>query len=257
MRQRWQPEGDAVEYEPLEALLVDVGGTLVDDSTWLAPEPYQAVLIARLRDAYGSDLPWFEELTAYRFPEAEGPEWQQRTADDVTTFLANLGLDLGREDVARIARACAAPLREVVQLADGALDAISAIHDLGVRMVVCSNTLWRNDDDVRRDLEELGFGDWFEAYVTSHDTGFGKPHPAIFERALAAVGTASSRAAIIGDRPERDIAGARAVGMRAIWMPPPDFADPPDPAPDATVAHWRDVPPIVDSWRHGAAGAAG
>ena len=115
-------------------------------------------------------------------------------------------------------------------------------------MVLCTNTLWRNDADVRRDWEELGFGHLFAGYVSSHDAGYGKPHPAMFERCLDIVGADARRAAIIGDRPERDIAGARATGMRAIWMRPPDFDGPPEPAPDAEVSHWRDIPPIVESW---------
>ncbi len=166
----------------------------------------------------------------------------------VTTTLAEHGVEASAEEVERICRACAAPLSQVVELADGAREAMRAIRARGVRMVICSNTLWRNDADSRRDGEELGFGDCFDAYVTSHDTGFGKPHPAIFERALAAVGATASQAAIIGDRPERDIAGARAVGMRAIWMRPPEFIGPPEPEPDAEVSRWAEAPPIIEAW---------
>jgi len=99
-----------------------------------------------------------------------------------------------------------------------------------------------------------GFGECFDAYVTSHDTGFGKPHPAIFERALAAVDARPSEAAIIGDRPELDLAGARDVGMRSIWMRPPDFVGEPEPAPDVVVSRWSEVPPIVELWLAGSAG---
>ncbi|MGH2381822.1 MAG: HAD family hydrolase, partial [Candidatus Limnocylindria bacterium] len=122
------------------------------------------------------------------------------------------------------------------------------------RMVICSNTLWRNDADSRRDWEELGFGDYFDAYVTSHDTGFGKPHPAMFERALAAVDAQPAEAAIIGDRPERDLAGARTVAMRSIWMRPPDFVGEPEPTPDVVVSGWAQVAPIVELWLAGPGG---
>ena len=133
-------------------------------------------------------------------------------------------------------------------MADGAREAVRAIRELGVRMVICSNTLWRSDADSRRDWDELGFGDYFDGYVTSHDTGFGKPHPVIFQRALALVEARASEAAIIGDRPDLDIAGARAVGLRSIWMRPSAFAGEPDPSPDAAVNTWAEVPPIVARW---------
>ncbi len=235
-------------HEPLRALLVDVGGTLVDDATWLDRERYQSLTTARLRGAFGSELPWFAPVVALSWAESDAPSWEQRTAEVVTAFLAEQGMEASAEDVERICRACAAPLSQVVELSDGAREAIRAIRGFGVRMVICSNTLWRNDADARRDWEELGFGDYFDAYVTSHDTGFGKPHPAMFKRALAAVEAEPSAAAIIGDRPELDIAGARSVGMRSIWMRPPDFIGRPEPEPDAEVSRWVEVPPIIEAW---------
>jgi HAD superfamily hydrolase (TIGR01509 family) len=241
-------------YEPLKALLVDVGGTLVDDATWIERSQYEALMVSRLNEAFGTDHPWFAPLAGHRFVESDAPTWEQRTVEVVTAMLAEQGYRAAAEQVERICRACAAPLSQVVQLADGALEAVRAIRSLGVRMVICSNTLWRNDADSRRDWHELGFGECFDAYVTSHDTGFGKPHPAMFERALAAVDARPSQAAIIGDRPELDLARARGVGMRSIWMRPPDFIGEPDPAPDAIVSGWSEVRPIVELWLLGSGG---
>ncbi len=235
----------------LEALLIDVGGTLVDDTTWIERADYERRMVERLREAFGTDEPWFTTLASHPFVDSDAPEWEQRTAELVVAHLAEQGIEVGAEEVERICRAFAMPLRDVVDLADGAREAVEAIHAMGIPMVLCTNTLWRNDDDVRRDWEALGFGDLFDGYVSSHDTGFGKPHPAMLERCLEMVDTDASRAAIIGDRPERDIAGARAVGMRAIWMRPADFVGPADPAPDAEVRRWAEVPSIIEAWRNG------
>jgi len=237
--------------EPLKALLVDVGGTLVDDATWLKQDRYEAHMISRLREAFGTDHPWFVPLATHRFVESDAPSWERRTVEVVTAMLAEHGYQASAEEVERICRAGAAPLSQVVELSNGALEAVRAIRRLGVPMVICSNTLWRNDADSRRDWEELGFGEYFDAYVTSHDTGYAKPHPAMFERALAAVEARPSQAAIIGDRPELDLAGARSVGMRSIWMRPPDFVGDPDPAPDAVVSGWSEVAPIIEVWMTG------
>jgi FMN phosphatase YigB (HAD superfamily) len=235
-------------HDGLEALLVDVGGTLVDDATWLDRAEYERLMVTRLRDTFGSDLAWFAPLASHPFAESDAAPWEQRTAETVMSFLTGQGVEVSAAEVERICRACALPLSQVVEVAAGARGAVRAIRDLGVRMVVCTNTLWRNDADVRRDWEELGFGDCFDGYISSHDAGHGKPHAAIFERSLAVVGTDASRAAIIGDRPERDVAGARAVGMRAIWMRPSDVSVPADPAPDAEVSRWAEVPPIIEGW---------
>lgn len=241
-------------HDALRVLLVDVGGTLVDDATWLARDRYEALMVDRLREAFGTNHPWFGPLASHRFVESDGLTWEQRTVEAVMAVLAEHRVDASADEVERICRACAVPLSQVVKLAAGAYEAMRAIRALGVPMVICSNTLWRNDADARRDWEELGFGDYFEAYVTSHDTGFGKPHPAIFERALAAVDARPSQAAIIGDRPDLDLAGARSVGMRSIWMRTPDFDGEPDPAPDAEVAGWAEVPPIIERWLVGSDG---
>ena len=241
-------------HETLRALLVDVGGTLVDDATWLQQDRYEAHMVSRLREAFGADHPWFAPLASHRFVESDATTWEQRTVELMTAMLAQHGYQASAEEVERICRACAAPLSQVVELADGALEAIRAIRSLGVRMVICSNTLWRNDADSRRDWEEFGFGDNFDAHVTSHDTGFAKPHPAMFERALAAVDAQPGEAAIIGDRPERDLAGARSVGMRSIWMRPPDLVGEPIPEPDAVVRGWSEVRAIIELWRTGLEG---
>jgi HAD superfamily hydrolase (TIGR01509 family) len=230
-------------HEPLKALLVDVGGTLVDDATWVERRQYEALMISRLKEAFGTDHLWFAPLASHRFEESDAPTWEQRTVEVVTAALADHGFEASADEVERICRACAAPLSQVVELSDGAREAVRAIRDLGVRMVICSNPLWRNDADSRRDWEELGFGDCFDAYVTSHDTGFGKPHRAMFERALEAADARPSEAAMIGDMPEFDLAGARSVGMRSIWMRPPEFAREPDPPPDVEVRAWAEVTP--------------
>ena len=235
-------------HNRLETLLIDVGGTLVDDRTWIERVEYERRMRERLLEAFGTEEPWFATLVSHPFIDADAPDWEQKTAELVVARLAEEGVEATAEQVERICRAFALPLRDVVDLADGVREAIEEIHAMGIPMVLCTNTLWRNDADVRRDWAELGFGDLFAGYVSSHDAGYGKPHPAMFERCLELVGADASRAAIIGDRPERDLAGARRVGMRSIWMRPFDFDGPPDPPPDAEVTHWREVPPIVRSW---------
>ena len=225
-----------------------MGGTLVNDQSWAEPPLYETLMLARLNEAFGMEHPWFQRLVTHPFGESDAPTWEQHTVKAVAAFLAGEGFDVTEGEVAKICRACAIPLPEVVELAPGAAETIRELRRRGVRMVVCSNTLWRNDDDVRRDWEQFGLGDCFAAYVTSHDAGVGKPHPEIFRRALAAVGATSSDAAVIGDRPERDLAGARALGMRSIWMRPPDFRGDPDPPPNETVDSWLQVIPVIEKW---------
>ena len=111
--------------EPLETLLVDVGGTLVNDATWVRRDQYEALMLARLREALGAEHAWFAPLASHPLAEADAPTWEQRTVEDVTAFLTEQGVEATAAEVERICRACAIPMSQAVELADGALDAIA------------------------------------------------------------------------------------------------------------------------------------
>jgi len=63
----------------------------------------------------------------------------------------------------------------------------------------------------------LGLHHFFETVITFEDTGERKPHPRPFQKALAALGVTAEAALMIGDWPERDMAGAKAVGIRTVF----------------------------------------
>jgi HAD superfamily hydrolase (TIGR01509 family) len=233
---------------PLRALLVDVGGTLIDDATWLASDRSNRLRRERLAAALGPDQPWFDDFLDATFEGGEASAYEQRTADRVLSFLLERGMQPTPGLVEAICRASAPPMHEVAKVEDHAREAMEAAHGLGLRLAICSNTLWRNDEDSRRDWQELGFGHLFDAYVTSHSTGWEKPHPAIFERCLAALEVRPEEAAMLGDRPERDVLGARELGMRAVWKRPPNFVGQPDPEPDAELTCLRDLRSILERW---------
>jgi len=65
----------------------------------------------------------------------------------------------------------------------------------------------------------------FGVVVDSVRAGFSKPDPRIFWRALDELGVAPPDATFVGDSAARDMAGARALGMRHIWL----IAHPPAP----------------------------
>jgi putative hydrolase of the HAD superfamily len=57
----------------------------------------------------------------------------------------------------------------------------------------------------------------FDQVVTFDDTGERKPSPAPFRRALALLAVEPSEALMVGDWPERDMVGAKAVGIRTVF----------------------------------------
>jgi putative hydrolase of the HAD superfamily len=73
-------------------------------------------------------------------------------------------------------------------------------------------------DIQRLKIEQAGIGSYLSAVVISGEIGIGKPDPAVFGRALDLVGATPEHAVMVGDSWERDVTGALAAGMRAVWI---------------------------------------
>jgi putative hydrolase of the HAD superfamily len=98
----------------------------------------------------------------------------------------------------------------------------------------------------RAKLAALGLHDAFDVVVFSDELGrsFRKPHPAPFCQALRQLGADPGRSFFIGDHPDRDIAGAQQVGMRAIRVRTGEYAGRPD-----VVTPWRTAPDAASALR--------
>jgi putative hydrolase of the HAD superfamily len=57
----------------------------------------------------------------------------------------------------------------------------------------------------------------FDTVITFEDTGFRKPHPETFRKVLSMIGCEPGNTIMVGDWPERDLVGAREVGMHTIF----------------------------------------
>lgn len=68
------------------------------------------------------------------------------------------------------------------------------------------------------DIARIGLDSVLRFCVTAREVGFAKPHPAIFAAACTATGIAPHQVLHVGDDPERDVHGARAAGMRTVWV---------------------------------------
>lgn len=66
-------------------------------------------------------------------------------------------------------------------------------------------------------LTELGLQDFFDAVVAQGDVNEMKPSRIPFEKALAELDLKPNEVLMIGDWPERDIAGAKVLGMKTCF----------------------------------------
>lgn len=96
------------------------------------------------------------------------------------------------------------------------------------------------DGEVQRaKLAALGLTAAFETIVVSDelDRRLRKPHPAPFRRALGTLGVGANDTVHVGDRPDKDVAGAHAAGLRAVRVRQGEYAQLPD-APPGHPAPW-------------------
>ena len=86
----------------------------------------------------------------------------------------------------------------------------------GYRLGVVANH-WFGRASLERELEGCALRRMFDAVTVSSDAGWLKPHPEIFYAALNGLGTEAAETVMVGDSLRADIAGARMLGMHAVW----------------------------------------
>jgi FMN phosphatase YigB (HAD superfamily) len=200
------------------ALLVDAGGTLFPDNARQAPEVHgvrmdrmAAVLpeldrerVARLLDELRADA------------RAMRDQAEQRTDALVAGRLAAVDASLaGRAGEVR--RALAMRTGYEHPPFAGHRDLLVAAGELGLCRVLVSNTDWVSDEDwLGWRMADLGISGLLDAVVTSCSFGRRKPDRAIFEHALGLAGCTAEASVFMGDREDRDVQPALALGMTVI-----------------------------------------
>lgn len=91
------------------------------------------------------------------------------------------------------------------------------------------------------DIVRIGLAGLLRFCVTARETGVAKPHPAIFAAACSAAGMAAHQVLHVGDDPQRDVHGARAAGLRTVWVNRDGKPWPGGPPADAEVQDLHDL----------------
>jgi putative hydrolase of the HAD superfamily len=231
----------------LRAVLFDMGGTLVEMRGDVG-DPWREPVLEAIRSEFG-ERAWAETLYSANIrPEHPDDPHRQETNRWLAEWLRERGVIFTDEQIERLRSAFARPVPSVFSLAAGAADALRWCKARELAVVVVTNTISRGDEEARGDFERFGVSKLIDHVVSSYSTGWEKPHHAIFERALRHAGASAAEACNVGDRLDLDIAGPKALGMRAVWISaevvPPDFATP----PDATIPSLEQLPGVLERW---------
>lgn len=101
--------------------------------------------------------------------------------------------------------------------------------------------------DVLALVDKFGIREYFDFILVSADCGYRKPHPRIFELALSNWGYMPDEIAMVGDRLDADISGARPLGIYTIWIKrrAKEITTPVPVAPNATVQTLSEIPLLL------------
>jgi HAD superfamily hydrolase (TIGR01549 family) len=197
----------------LDAVLFDVDFTLAKPGPDLGPEGYR-----RLGERFGLELDpaRYDDariaaaVDLRRHPELDHDEeiWVEFTVR-IIRGMGGDGIDM---------RPCAVEMvhawehSQNFELYDDVLPVLAELRRHRLKIGLVSNTA--------RDLEHFvaHHGLDVDAVVSSGRFGKTKPHPSIFEYVLGRLGVRPTSAAMIGDSPDDDIEGARALGMQAFLL---------------------------------------
>ncbi len=94
------------------------------------------------------------------------------------------------------------------------------------RIGVVTDTETSFEPSVRAALCNLGLAPFISAVVTSADLGVTKPNRAMFLEVLRRLGAKPSEAIMVGNDPERDIQGARQLGIISVLYRPSKYYRP-------------------------------
>jgi FMN hydrolase / 5-amino-6-(5-phospho-D-ribitylamino)uracil phosphatase len=197
----------------LQAVLFDVDFTIAKPGPLLGPEGY--------RDAgrrFGLDLDpdrYAEARAAALLDLAHHPELDHdeevwiRFTEDIVRGMGGTGAEC---------RAVAEFITEGwlhsenFELYEDVLPVLALLREKRIMIGLVSNTSRDLDAFVRHHALDV------DAWISSGKHGKVKPSPTIFKAALELLGVDPEAAVMVGDSPEDDVAGAEAIGMRALLL---------------------------------------
>jgi HAD superfamily hydrolase (TIGR01509 family) len=215
-----------LRFAALETVFLDAGNTLIGlDLDWVVEE-LTAVGLELTAERFARGEAAARPVVSAALSGARGQSGVSSFEFYLTEVLTQLGVeDDGLEArVANVSRRLKAPgqdFRLWSRVLPGVPDALAMLHDLGLRLVVVSNS----DGSVERGLDAAGLADRLSLVVDSEVVGFEKPDPRLFRHALESVGADPVTTVHVGDMYYQDVVGARAAGIDAVLLDPHDDWD--------------------------------
>jgi len=126
---------------------------------------------------------------------------------------------------------------------------LAHLRKAGYRIGLVSNTGRTWGRYLRPIQDELGVGKYFDVRVFSDEVRARKPDRRIFARALERLHLEPEEVVHIGDDVEADVAGAKGMGMRAVWFNTGFWPEATTDRADAEIRDHKELPGVLARWR--------
>jgi 2-haloalkanoic acid dehalogenase type II len=232
----------------LRAIFFDLDDTLVDDT--ISTE-HCAELVARElavdRGIAPADLARAYLDAAIAFWEGLGPGGGRPPKGGIRRAMWRRALQtFGIDDIAlagALARRYDAIRAERVEYFPDAVPVLAGLHS-HYRLAIITNGFTETHEARVAPLE---LGRFFDHVVMAGDLDMVKPDPAVFHYAMRLLEVTADESVMVGDRFNRDVEGAHAAGMRAVWVNPHRDPTPAGARPaEAVIASMRELPQALE-----------
>jgi putative hydrolase of the HAD superfamily len=239
----------------LRAVIFDLGGTLMyERDSWYKVTAQGDEALTRFLIGHGLEL----NLSTFpiEFRKRLGEYFNQREKDLLETTYTYVLRELLKEKGYTnmpddLVRKALDRLFAITQtnwiLEEDTRPTLKKLEQDGYRMGLISNA--GDDQDVQHLIQGFEIAHYFDFILTSAKCSYRKPHPRIFELAIANWYFLPSETVMVGDNLDADIRGAKNAGLYGIWISRragPSSEDEPRVQPDASISTLSELPPLLD-----------
>jgi HAD superfamily hydrolase (TIGR01509 family) len=204
---------------PVRGVIFDVGGTLINDCNGESFEFAGAQAVERQLRSWGRlpDASGLADLLVQwrRANPKEGERFRNinSTRASLKAVAGDVGIGLEEAVIEELELVFHRPFIQAARPVQGMPELIRGLAGQ-VHLAAVSNT--RSHRLIAGIVERIDLLELFDPLLTSERFGWRKPSPLIFDAVLEQWGLDPADVVMVGDSPEKDIAGAAMLGMRTV-----------------------------------------
>jgi HAD superfamily hydrolase (TIGR01509 family) len=175
----------------------------------------------------------------------KGRSWHFR--DRLRALFTEYHAECGEQDLERLTDAFYEPIAAETRRYPETLGVLRRLREEGLLLAVISNAPWDVPGRLLcGDMERWEINGYFDVLVMSGDVPWRKPNPEFMLAAARELRVTPGECLVVGDSLPADIAGARAAGMRSVWVNRDAAASPAEaPMPDWEIDSLAELPKLV------------